>query len=502
LYPTFANQIILVAGTDQQGARYEADFWTGATAIAAPAEEIMTLARVADFFAGTRVVNGTSYAAPFVAGVAAQLLGMDPSLTAAQVKDYIVRGAKEPRLDPATGQLELPDSVLGAPEPVYQLDAYGALTLLSRERPGTPICGFPVYTRNGQLLYERVPGVPVAQPVTGAQELGRVTVARGGRILAAGQAGGFADWIEFDHLGQSVTPLPDVFQRTYLEKDTADVLFPVEPDPFIRQVRIRGESGSPTTIDLWSLLEPTAIFFLAIEVQPSPWGDWLAVNSLASLPPTPPVAPSVFEWSLVPVGGGPPDSVLRLVFEAQIEGPEGPGGRGPWVAALAAQTSCGPDCYLPLADPGSMAWSPDNARLQFAFPKGTITPQSVTVSRSVMRTVTFPGGMPSGHRTDLTPAVEGRELMWPRFTANGELVLNELDLATGDCHRAWRNPQTGQLLADTVTAAADCDRIQDPRRPFNGPPVVRAARRGPAVAAMLDWWRRARPEVRRDGTRR
>ncbi|MDX2121692.1 MAG: S8 family serine peptidase, partial [Gemmatimonadota bacterium] len=139
------DQIILVAGS-RPGARAfwgRSGFWNGAggTAIAAPAESVLTLAHVPDFGTDSRLAAGTSYAAPMVAGVAAQLMTMDSTLTAAQVKDYILRGAQEPLLDSLTGQPVQRQPVSGAPGTVYQLDAYGSLSLLSRERPGTPICG-------------------------------------------------------------------------------------------------------------------------------------------------------------------------------------------------------------------------------------------------------------------------------------------------------------------------------------------------------------------------
>lgn len=83
LVPSLHSQILLVAGLDAQGVRWsESDFWTGDTLIAAPAVDILTLARVDDFSEGTRVATGTSYAAPFVAGVAAQLFAMDSTLNA------------------------------------------------------------------------------------------------------------------------------------------------------------------------------------------------------------------------------------------------------------------------------------------------------------------------------------------------------------------------------------------------------------------------------------
>src|SRR5690606_1014129 len=145
LYP---GQILLVGGSRPGNRTHyqESGHWSGAggTAILAPAESVLVLAKSADFGGDARLADGTSYAAPMVAGVAAQLLTMDPTLTAAEVKDYILRGAQEPWLDSLTGLPVQRQPVSGAPGTIYQLDAYGSLSLLSRERPGTPICGSDV----------------------------------------------------------------------------------------------------------------------------------------------------------------------------------------------------------------------------------------------------------------------------------------------------------------------------------------------------------------------
>lgn len=97
-----------------------------------------------------------------VAGVAAQLLAMDPSLTAAQVKDYILRGAQEPVRNPVTGAL-IDSTQRQIPVPhtnghLYQLDAYGSLTLLARERAGVPLCGNRLWAQNNDVFVERAGG--------------------------------------------------------------------------------------------------------------------------------------------------------------------------------------------------------------------------------------------------------------------------------------------------------------------------------------------------------
>jgi len=154
----YANNIIFVGGTDDSGNFWPpSNYWMGATVLA-PATNILTLANTGDFPAGTWTVSGTSWSAPYVAGVAGLLLAMDPTLTAAQVKGYIVRGDTQPRLNPQTGVFGPPQPVAGAPETVYQLDAYGALTLLASERSGVPLCGNRVWVAGTQLVAQRDPG--------------------------------------------------------------------------------------------------------------------------------------------------------------------------------------------------------------------------------------------------------------------------------------------------------------------------------------------------------
>ncbi|MGH7658507.1 MAG: S8 family serine peptidase [Gemmatimonadales bacterium] len=181
----FSDQIIVVAGTDRNGGIWDgSDVFSGFTDIAAPAAEIDLLGLnrpgtpySQELYRG----SGTSFAAPLVAGVAAQLLAMDPTLTAAQVKDYILRGAQEPVRDPVTGALidstQRQIQVPGSGQHLYELDAYGSLTLLARERTNTPICGFPVSTDYslgtfaGRVLIQRDPAsAPVPIITAGSTE--------------------------------------------------------------------------------------------------------------------------------------------------------------------------------------------------------------------------------------------------------------------------------------------------------------------------------------------
>ncbi|MEO8635739.1 MAG: S8 family serine peptidase [Gemmatimonadales bacterium] len=154
------------------------------TEIAAPGAGVEVVAPVG-FSTPFALAFGTSVSGPLVAGVVAQLRAMDSTLTAAQVKSYILRGAQQPRLDPSTGSYVAPSPVTGAPETVYQLDAYGALSLLSKERPGTPICGYPVwYGPNEEVaLLRNGLNAPEEIGPTGLLST-NVSVAQGGRQIA------------------------------------------------------------------------------------------------------------------------------------------------------------------------------------------------------------------------------------------------------------------------------------------------------------------------------
>jgi hypothetical protein len=180
----YANQIIWVAGTDDGGGFWSpSHFWSGATMVA-PATNILTLDNRANGQA-TNLWQGTSFSAPYVAGVAGLLFAMDSTLTAADLKDYIVRGARQPRLNAQTGVFGPAEPVAGAPETVYQLDAYGALTLLSSERSGAPLCGNRVWVSGTQLVAQRDPSAAPQVLADIGQRAAFVNVHHGGRRVDA-----------------------------------------------------------------------------------------------------------------------------------------------------------------------------------------------------------------------------------------------------------------------------------------------------------------------------
>jgi len=185
LDPAYRGKILFVTGTAQTGQkRLQSHVWTGvdSTIIAAPAQAVYSLTGAGALVPWFR----TSFAAPLVTGVAAQLWTMDPTLTAKEVVGYITRGAQVPRLDP-NGTLVPPPNIGIAG--VYQLDAYGALSLLSKERRGTPICGinvrFEYPANNPHVILERNPGAvdTIAMPAS-FWDIGSGGVAQGGRLFS------------------------------------------------------------------------------------------------------------------------------------------------------------------------------------------------------------------------------------------------------------------------------------------------------------------------------
>jgi hypothetical protein len=192
--PQYRDRIIVVAGTRlgnnfwdiwSANPRLGSNFFTGITDIAAPAQDVTVLDRwTGQTGTGvpTIVRTGTSLSAPLVAGVAGLLLAMDSTISATQLKTYIIGGARRPRVDRLTGQVALPPAVTGAPETVYQLDAYGSLTVLASERPGISLCGNRVWVSNGAVISELNDTTHTTQQLTTlAEAAAYVNVRHGGR---------------------------------------------------------------------------------------------------------------------------------------------------------------------------------------------------------------------------------------------------------------------------------------------------------------------------------
>jgi hypothetical protein len=259
-YQAYASRVITVAAS--RAGNHVASFspWSrGKTDIVAPGQDIPILARSSGYI----TANGVSFAVPLVAGVAAQLLAMDFTLTPEQVRDYILRGARQPQEDPATGNITTPLPVQGAPagEQVYDLDAHGSLRLLSNTRPFVPLCGVRLATGtlpSEQLVVTALRDSAPPEAIGSIQAdggLAKGTVARGGRLVATGGGGATIPTVTFNFndaiesrlsSGQWVqSTVPGVNLRLYAEKDTIDVRHTYPDGIFERsrfEVRVRGQS--------------------------------------------------------------------------------------------------------------------------------------------------------------------------------------------------------------------------------------------------------------------
>jgi hypothetical protein len=235
----YQDRIIVVSGTRRGNALWAvnqfnpaqgSNVYTDITGFAAPADSITVIDTVQSGQVPTYTSLGTSLAAPMVAAVAGELLSMDPTLTATQVTDYLLRGASVARYDSLSGTSSNPSPVSGYP--FYQLDAYGSLSLLSRERSNVPICGYPISAGGLYVMLEKnghlaAPTDSILVPGA-ANPIGRLSVAQGGRRIAVytgtdTQNANNKAVIEINHLGQRTGSLVNYDGRIFTESKFANV---------------------------------------------------------------------------------------------------------------------------------------------------------------------------------------------------------------------------------------------------------------------------------------
>lgn len=123
---TFPNQILVVGGLGTDGKVWSGSNGGDKVEIYAPASDVRQATYVNQIVhSGTGGLDGTSFAAPLVSGVAVLLKDFDPTLTASDIISLIKAGAR---------------TELGIPK----LDAYGALKQAAG-RVGAPLCGNRVW---------------------------------------------------------------------------------------------------------------------------------------------------------------------------------------------------------------------------------------------------------------------------------------------------------------------------------------------------------------------
>jgi subtilisin family serine protease len=172
---TFSDRVIVVAAADSartgagrvlwanSGVPLEPGSNTGSLpSIAAPGGNIHIMTA-----RDTGVIEGTSFAAPHVAGIAGLLFSQDPSRTAQDVRTYIQAGAARGRR--TAGGYPLANA--------YESLKRGA------EQSGAPLCGNRVWAEGAQIWAQRGSGKESIGPADTGGDVADILTQHGGRVI-------------------------------------------------------------------------------------------------------------------------------------------------------------------------------------------------------------------------------------------------------------------------------------------------------------------------------
>jgi len=338
--------------------------------------------------------------------------------------------------------------VSGAPDTIYQLDAYGALSLLARERPTTPICGFPVGLSPDyrDILLHRDQVQPLGLSLPENAWVGFVSVAQGGRRLALQRQefdetlGFLTTVLETDHHGSILRTVTDVDRRWYLETDTADVT------PFDRPLTVvlRG-AGGVDTIPVSSRMGIPAGWRVYWGVgAPSPDGAWFAAFHLLVDNGSPAFT---FRWDLVPLRR---EAAVVPVYAHTL--PDG------W-AGCTGSDFCEETVWAPMAE-----WSPGGRRVWLPVGQERRAP-GIFEARTLVFTVPLVDSLPQAPGS---PAVlDGTWAWFANVPAVDSVVRTQerTDFIAGGCVNRLRWV-TAPATEWGTTPAETCE---EPARLFNAP---------------------------------
>ncbi len=167
LEDSFPHQVVVVGASTRGRQRASFSNFGTRVQVMAPGDSVYALQSTG----AIAPASGTSFAAPYAAGLAALLLSFDPGLTAAALDSLIVNGAI--RGGRTAGGIPI-------------LNAYESLKLAA-ERPGAPLCGNRVFVRGDSVFVQRGSAGPDEKILTipGAGGDGWVLTYHGGRFLQA-----------------------------------------------------------------------------------------------------------------------------------------------------------------------------------------------------------------------------------------------------------------------------------------------------------------------------
>ena len=463
----YPDQILVVTGTTEGDTLWRetsllgSNFFPGATDIAAPGHNVFALGA---WTGGSHQAiapvnkNGTSFSAPMVGGVAAQLLAMDPTLTAQEVKAYLLAGAQEPKQNRSTGAIMAASAVPSVPSTVYELDAYGSLTKLSRERSGIPVCGVDVVSSGDKLAIQRAAPEPVA-PNAAYWAYGPPSIAQGGRRMAATMphrsiASGLGTYTFRLQQGQWVVDSvegPTMIQ--YLEQDTAYIRLTETQrqfdslGAFVYQMEMHVRIGSERSGRAVAEQHVTASFPVANTYSQLSWGS-------------DPVAPTG-DWVLLEFlqydtdycTGSVGDVYRRTVYGVPLRG----SGTVQTPATATYDTQCGAAPYPEGWDEGGvMTWRDDGS----AFVRANLAMHASEWVTDLRRYLATPTTMSASGTATAVAAAYPRALRWD--PEGGRVQYTYSASGTWACAREGRRASD---LSVTVDGPVSCEPPPAPQAP-------------------------------------